>query len=400
MKEIKTQLGERHRPSGVNTRFTGENLPFPEYVRRTVEMLRRLHAGKDDAETAETAETTETKVAGNAPFELLPLGDFQKGRTKPFRRGVLLTHGMLDSPYHMRHLAACFQRQGFRVMAVLLPGHGTRPGDLLGVDRREWARAVAYGAQCVAAEAEEVYLAGFSVGATLSVLHAALDARVCGLFLFSPALEIDAHAAWAGLHRWYSWLIPKAAWLKILPDRDPYKYESLCKNAVAQVYALTQALPHALPHALPQEGTDIPVFAAASADDTTVRAEGTLRFMRRARHPRNQLVWYATERTEEPGVEWVNSALPSRRILGSAHTAVVIPPEDPHYGENGGYANCLHYYPQDPETYASCLAGPDEMWKGEITRRNLERGLLRRLTYNPHFAAMEESMAKFIRGLP
>ncbi len=383
MKEIKTQLGERHRPSGVNTRFTGGDLPFPEYVRCTIEMLRSFHAGKDDAETI---------VAGNAPFELLPSGDFQKGRTKPFRRGVLLTHGLLDSPYHMRHLAACFQRQGFRVMVVLLPGHGTRPGDLLGVDRREWAKAVAYGAECVAAEAEEVYLAGFSIGATLSVLHGALDSRVRGLFLFSPALEIDPHAAWAYLYHGYSWLIPKAAWLKILPDRDPYKYESLCKNAVTQVYALTQALP--------KEGAGIPVFAAASADDATVRAEGTLRFMRQARHPRNQLVWYAMERMEEPGLEWVNSVLPSRRILSSAHTAIVIPPEDPHYGENGVYANCLHYYPQDAETYAACQGGPDEMWKGEITPRNLERGLLRRLTYNPHFAAMEESMAKFIRGLP
>jgi esterase/lipase len=40
----------------------------------------------------------------------------------------------------MRHLADFFRQNGFRVMAVLLPGHGTQPGDLLDVTWQEWAR--------------------------------------------------------------------------------------------------------------------------------------------------------------------------------------------------------------------------------------------------------------------
>ncbi|HEX5362848.1 MAG TPA: hypothetical protein VFW59_01125, partial [Gallionella sp.] len=89
-----TGLEMRHRPSGENARFMGDGLPFDEYLRRTTAMLRRVHAGRADPDKV---------VAGNAPFELHPVGEPQSG--KPYRRGVLLTHGLSDSPYFMRHLA-------------------------------------------------------------------------------------------------------------------------------------------------------------------------------------------------------------------------------------------------------------------------------------------------------
>ena len=376
-------LGLRHRPSGVNTSFAGDGLPFAEYVQRTRDMLWQRHSGKNEEEEI---------VAGNVPFELLPGGDFEKGRDKPYRRGVLLVHGLSDSPYHMRHLGAFFQRNGFRVMAVLLPGHGTQPGDLLKVRWKEWAKAVAYGANCLAEEVDEVYLAGFSAGAALSVLQASRDKRVRGLFLFSPAFEIDPRAKWANLHKLYSWLIRKAAWVSRMQDRDLYKYESFCKNAAAQMYALTQAVP--------QSEVNIPVFAVASADDVTVNSAATLRFMQRARHPHSKLVWYATEKTEQPNVEWVNSAVPEKRILSSAHTAIVMPPEDEHYGVAGRYENCMHYLPHDMEGYKACRARQAEVWHGEVHERNLKHGLVRRLMFNPHYAEMEMSMKKFIEGLP
>jgi esterase/lipase len=392
-------LGMRHRPSGVNTRFTGKGLPFADYVQRTQAMLRQVHAGKDELEKI---------VDGNAPFELLPTGDFGKGREKPYKRGVLLVHGLSDSPYHMHYLGAFFQRNGFRVMAVLLPGHGTQPGDLLKVRWQEWAKVVAYGADCLAAEVDELYLAGFSAGAALSVLQAAHDKRIRGLFLFSPALEIDPRAKWLNLHKLNSWLIHKAAWLSRMLDRDLYKYESFSKNAAAQMYALTQVLP--------QREVDIPVFAVASADDATVNSAATLRFMRRARHPCSKLVWYATGKDSNPSspegggrmgetslpenTEWVNSAVPEKRILSSAHTAIVIPPEDVHYGVAGSYGNSPHNPPHDKETGMASRQHAGDAWYGEVTKKNLQQGVLRRLLYNPHYAAMEASLQKFIEELP
>ncbi len=146
-------LESRHQPSGLNSDFCLGQLNFADYVAACREMLRQAHSGKSPGDL-------EKAVAGNAPFELKPEGAFQAGRNKPFRRGILLVHGLTDSPYFMRPLAEFFRKQGFRVMAVLLPGHGTQPGDLLDVRWQEWARAVAYGAEQLAGEADEIYLAG------------------------------------------------------------------------------------------------------------------------------------------------------------------------------------------------------------------------------------------------
>jgi esterase/lipase len=315
---------------------------------------------------------------------------------------VLLTHGLTSSPYAMRHLAAFFQQNGFRVMVVLLPGHGTQPGDLLEVSWQEWAKTVAYGAYKLAEEVDEVYLAGYSIGGALSVYQSLRDRRVRGLFLFSPALRITPWAAWANLHKLYSWLMPSAKWVDIKPDRDIYKYESFTKNAAAQTYALTRKLNARLrKHQL-----DIPVFIAASEDDITVKTSAIMEFTTRARHPASKLVLYTTEPEKFPHgilegrLELVNSAVPAQKILSSAHTAIAIPPEDTYYGMAGEYSNCVHYYPDNMEKYDACIKNPAADFQGEITAKNLAAGILRRLTYNPNFAALEVSMQRFIDELP
>lgn len=415
-------------------------MAFSDYVARNRDMLGRAHAGAADLEKI---------VDGNAPFELkpndplaintllppcrgkggmgveqsedavptpflaLPLqggGDIL-GINKPFRRGVLLTHGLTSSPYTMRHLAAFFQQNGFRVMVILLPGHGTQPGDLLEVTWQEWAKTVAYGAYKLAEEVDEVYLAGHSIGGALSVYQSLRDSRVRGLFLFSPALRITRWAAWANLHKLYSWLIPSAKWVDIKSDLDIYKYESFTKNAAAQTHALTRVLHAQLQHNQSQgKGLDIPVFIVASEDDITVKTSVIIEFIARARHPSNKLVLYTTEPGKFlPGIppdfltaklELVNSVVPEQKILSSAHTAIVVPPEDKHYGVAGEYSNCVHYFPDDMEKYTACLKHPEQDLQGEITEKNLKAGILRRLMYNPNFAALKVSMQRFIDHLP
>ena len=393
------RLEARHQPSGWNTLFNanplvnGVRVAFADYVASNRSMLNRVHAGAADLGKI---------VDGNAPFELQPPAGFPPGQKRTYRRGVLLTHGLTGSPYSMRHLAEFFQQNGFRVMAVLLPGHGTQPGDLLEVTWQEWAKTVAYGAYKLAEEVDEVYLAGYSIGGALSVYQSLRDYRVCGLFLFSPALRITRWAAWANLHKLYSWLVPSAKWVDIRPDLDIYKYESFTRNGAAQTYALTTVL-DAL---LRQHELDIPVFIAASADDMTVKPSVILEFIARARHPHSKLVLYTTEPENfahdisAEKLELVNSVVPGQKILSSAHTAIVIPPEDTHYGAAGEYSSCVHYYPDDMEKYAACLRHPEQDFQGEITEKNLKAGILRRLTYNPNFAALKVSMQRFIDNLP
>lgn len=388
-------LEARHHPSGYSRGSDGFHVAFSDYIARTRDMLRRVHAVKG-------AIDPEKIIDGNAPFELKPPAGYPRGKNKTYRRGVLLTHGLSDSPYFMRHLGAFFQDNGFRVMAVLLPGHGTQPGDLLDVTWQEWAGEVAYGVDKLAEEVDEVYLGGYSAGGTLSIYQSLRDDRVRGLFLFSPALRITSRAVLARFHRLFRWWIPSWKWLDVKPDRDIYKYESFPKHAVAQMHALTREVNKLLQ----QRHLDIPVFAAASADDTTVFASETLKFISRSRHPCSKLVLYTTTPEKLPPaipaerLELVNSVFPGQRILSSAHTAIVLPEGDAHYGAEGDYSNCSHYYPDDIEKYTACINNPGMDLQGELTGDNLKAGIIRRLMYNPNFPALKDSMKGFIEDLP
>lgn len=353
-------------------------------------MLRRAHQKL-------ATPNIEKVIAGNQPFMRQPA--HANGINQACKRGILLTHGLTDSPYFMRHLADFFAAQGFLVMAILLPGHGTQAGDLLDVTWQEWAKAVEYGTDKLAEEVDEVYLGGLSTGATLSVYQSLRDTRVRGLFLYSPALKISRRAAFANFHKLYSRFYPAAKWLSIQPDHDCYKYESFTKNAAAQMYALTRQIRS---H---RSSLEIPVFAVASTDDATVDTAATVGFMLHARHPASQLVLYSgiersiSTATSAANITWVNSLFPEQRIVSSSHLAIVLPKEDAHYGDAGEYANCAHYYPGEMEKYAACRSHPNEVAQGEITPENLRTGIMRRLMYNPNYTQMENAMREFIQRL-
>lgn len=395
-------LEARHQVSGMNTQFNGAQLTFADYVARSRDMIGKTHASTNPAELKKIIE-------GNAPFELKPPASCPSGKNKPYRRGVLLTHGLTGSPYFMRQLASLFQEKCFRVMVILLPGHGTQPGDLLDVRWEEWAKAEAYGTDRLAAEVDEVYLGGYSTGGALSVYQSQNDKRVRGLFLFSPALKVSSLASLAKLHVIYSWAIPSAKWLDVMPDKDIYKYESFPKNAAAQIYTLTMAVNSRLQ----TQPLSIPVFAAASQDDTTIFTSATVDMMARATHPASRLVLYSTNVSKPPPtvppekLTMISSVFPEQKILSSAHTAILLPPEDTHYGLTGDYSNCLHYYPKkfgkeiekDMEKYVACTTKPQEDMQGELTEANLKAGILRRLMYNPNFERLNRSLKIFIDGL-
>lgn len=388
-------LQARHYPSGLNSRFVDPHATFSEYI----EYSRKLIA---TARGAAGLPVTDKIIDGNAPFELKPADGSPAGKEKIYRRGILLTHGLTDSPYYMRHLAAFFQEQGFLVLGVLLPGHGTQPGDLLEVAWQEWVKTVAYGVDQLAAKVNEVYLGGYSAGGALSVYQSLRDQRVRGLFLFAPALKVSHRAALANLHKTYSWLIPSAKWVSIKPDADIYKYESFPKNAAAQMHALTCAVKAQLA----KRKVQIPLFTVVSQDDETVNSAATIELMSHATHSANKLVYYFSDAGKIPGglasdkIDLVNSVLSEQRISSSAHTAIVLPREDEYYGELGAYCNCLHYYPNEMAKYQACIDRLETVIHGEITEKNLKLGTLRRLMYNPHFVNMKIAMKQFIEKLP
>lgn len=197
--------------------------------------------------------------------------------------GVLLLHGLSDSPYSMRALAEHFQARGFESVALRLPGHGTAPAGLLRPTWQDMAAATRLAARDLAARlppGAPLYLVGYSTGAALAVEYAlarmggeALP-EVRGLVLLSPAIGVSPAAAlavWQG--RISTWLgAPKVAWTDFLPEYDPYKYGSFTVNAADLVYQLTENIRQHLDRlgaAGPVQGVP-PILAFSSVADATV----------------------------------------------------------------------------------------------------------------------------------
>jgi hypothetical protein len=83
-------------------------------------------------------------------------------------------------------------------------------------------------------------------------------------------------------------------------------------------------------------------------------------------------------------------------VFDVAHTATTNAPSNPHYGVDGQYRNCSHYI-KEFSRYIACKHS-DQVVKGELTEANLsEHQLVQRLTYNPYYQQMLDSMTKFLQ---
>lgn len=385
-----TELAPRHRRTQVNENFRFAGMPFSEYLAH----IRRLIA-KNRVDL--TPENREAVVEANSPFEWKPSAEKCKAMNRPkIKNGILLVHGLSDSPFLMRDLGRQFLARCFLVRSVLLPGHGTVPGDLLAVENEEWIKAVAYGIESFRNQVESLYLAGFSTGGTLSVYHALNEAPVKGLLLFAPGIKIKSNLGFmANWHKAISWSAEQKKWIDIAKDEDYSKYESFTFNAADQIYLLTQELEELLQ----KRKVKVPMFVAISEDDTTVDAGDAVRFFKSQKHPHSRMILYTNRKGDgkNPDKRIVRRASrhPAESVLNYSHTAIPTAPENPHYGRNGDYKNCMHYLEQ-PEKWKACKAAGVGTFIGELTDENLEKHTLVRLTYNPDFHNMMSDIDAFM----
>jgi len=181
----------------------------------------------------------------NRSVELMPPGE-------PVGAAVLV-HGLTDSPYSMRPLGELLQSQGYYVILMRMPGHGTVPAGLDRVRWQDWYAAIELTAKHAAATVgpdKPLVLGGFSTGAAISALYAvrSLDdpdlPRPDRLYLMSAAIGISPFAVMTNIISKLSFLpmFEKSRWLDVLPEYDPYKYNSFPVNAGNQIYKLTRTL--------------------------------------------------------------------------------------------------------------------------------------------------------------
>ena len=324
-------------------------------------------------------------IEGNSPFLLTP------DTVRRPSRGILMAHGLTDSPFAMRDMAQFFQRQGFYVLAMLLPGHGTRPGDLLRVCWRDWVRAHQRLLDLLSEQVDRVYACGFSAGAALSLYQSTLNPAIRGLFLFAPALGVSPLARLtlplAALGRRWR----RLAWFDVQPDSDCFKYESLTNRAIAEVYKMIQALAQLSEIS----ARSVPLFVAASERDATLNSAASLAWFARQTGPRRMLYYSAGQPRVPDLVKRVPACFPEHRIRSFSHTSLIQSPANPHYGARGTYRFCTHYYRLDRWKYLRCKAGEEDCL-GEMFDESPDCQIIRRLTYNPLFEELLGELRDFM----
>ncbi len=361
-------------------------------------------------------------------------------------RGIaVMLHGLSDSPYSMRALAGIFEREGYAVIVLRAPGHGTVPGALTKAKWEDWRAALRIACREAArrrADGKPFILAGYSNGAALAADYTldSLDDDDLPvpdrLVFLSPALAVSKLAALAKWQLLMSRLpfFKKLGWNSVLPEYDPYKYNSFALNAARQIFRLTSSVDRRL-HRLAEQGriNELPpVLAIQSVVDSTVPAAASLsRWFGRLEGGDDELVLFDVNRLAQaemflgPGVETLlasfhesrphpyeltivgnqteqsldlvervwqpGSTEPVERPIGLSwpqgvyslsHVAIPFPPDDPIYGVGTSQ--------REPFPFGNIEA------RGERGVLTVPVALLMRLRYNPFFSYLEERVVAFI----
>lgn len=203
---------------------------------------------------------------------------------------VVLIHGLTDSPYSLRDIAELYRQHGFVAVGLRVPAHGTVPGALTRAQWQDWLAAtrlaVREARRRVGPDAP-LHMVGYSNGGALALKYT-LDAcehpelaMPSRLVLLSPMIGLTSFARFAGVAGWPA-LLPrfaKAAWLDLLPEYNPYKYNSFPVNAAKQSYLLTDAI-HGQIMRMAKEsrlGKLPPILTFQSVIDDTVSASAVVR---------------------------------------------------------------------------------------------------------------------------
>jgi len=311
------------------------------------------------------------------------------------RAGALLIHGMSDSPYSLRHVAERLHAAGVHVVGLRVPGHGTAPVGLTRVRWQDMAAAVALAMRHLAEEVGDRprVLVGYSNGGALSVHYALMSLtdpsrpRVDRVVLLSPEIGVTPAAAFAIWQDRIGRLLglEKLAWNSVLPEYDPFKYQSFAVNAGDQAHRITAEIARLIAEqgAAGRLADMPPVLAFQSAVDAPVSPPAVIEGLmaklppgghelvlfdlnRRAgiesvirRDPRDELLALLRRsepsftlrvvtngdgpsegvvvRTRPPGstvIEDEPLALTwPRDVYSLSHVALPFPPEDPLYGD-------------------------------------------------------------------
>lgn len=306
------------------------------------------------------------EVQINTPFEC------GVGNTK----GVLFIHGLGDSPYFFQDVAQRLCDQDVWVRAILLPGHGSKPGDMLNASYELWQQATNFHVDEFSREVDALYLAGFSTGTNLAVVAAGQRNDINGLLLFSPAFESRFAVTWLA-----PYLTGIFSWPNVEPEDNPTRYNSMAM----QGFAAYQKSVDAVQASLQQQPVIVPALLVVPEGDSVVDVNTVAKlYTAYFRHPTSQLLWLGEEEDAPADSQVLSMQIPAQRIGAASHMSVLFSAANPLYGGGGTQRICDNG--QGSSKTKRCETG-EEVWYGPWGLTE-EGKVFARLTYNPYFDTM------------
>ncbi|ENA9835963.1 alpha/beta fold hydrolase [Escherichia coli] len=296
------------------------------------------------------------------------------------RRGILLVHGLGDSPGSFSDIAPVLAKQGFIVRTVLLPGHGTRPSDLLTVSVADWRRIVNEQARILRQDTQEIWVGGFSTGANLALEYAMNNPEVKGAILFSPAIKSQV---------WFDFLAPIIPLFidwpekpsKILSEMTATRYQIIPVNAVTQYYYTSRAIQQKLAKTKYNKS----VLLVMAQHDSVVDVNWIMqKFDTYFTNPNSRLIWYGKidkNQLHSSRLLIKSDYFPQYNISQFSHMSVLFSPENSEYGINGKQRICLNG--QTDDDTLKCMKG-SKVWFSDWGYTEKDK-IHARLTWNPLF---------------
>ena len=318
------------------------------------------------------------------------------------QRGIaLLVHGLSDTAFAMQDFAIMLAKSCMRARTVLLPGHGTRSGDLLSVRLHHWTRTLDYLIEQAASEDDRLLVVGFSLGAVLTLKAAVKpNSPVDAIIAVSPAYSLSTWKL-ARLAPWFHRLKP---WIDREPPDDSMRYEAMPTRGVAETVKAIKAMRNSVSRHGP---IDRPWLLIQSTDDlVTVPSKNAAFLIKHATNPISRVIEFAKAETfNDPIPDYSDHERIGRypgfkeesRVLGLTHTSVHISPGNSHYGIEGEYRNCGGTGPRDKVAVDRCTSA-EEVWYG-LWGQEVEAGRAQAMsTFNPSFDLLEVETRRFIEA--
>lgn len=104
--------------------------------------------------------------------------------------GVLVSHGFTGTTQSMAYLGKRFAEEGFTVYGPRLTGHGTTPEDMEEATYGDWIQDVEAGLEKLKGECSTVFVAGLSMGGTLTLYLAEQHPEIAGIMPINAAVHM------------------------------------------------------------------------------------------------------------------------------------------------------------------------------------------------------------------